>query len=102
MPNRQLQLHPLAAADYDAAFEWYLEHSPDAARRFDTESARAVEQILRAPQRWATGHYGTRRYLLKQFPFLVIYRELSESVIQIVAFAHTSRKPGYWESRVKH
>ncbi len=64
--------------------------------------ARAMEQILDGPQQWAAGPYGTRRYLLKRFPFLLIYREMSESRIEIVAFAHTSRRPEYWKSRIKH
>jgi hypothetical protein len=41
---------------------------------------------------------GTKRLPLRRFPYTVVYREM-ESEIQIVAFAHTSRKPGYWFSR---
>jgi toxin ParE1/3/4 len=91
--------HEDAAAEYDAAFDWYLERSPDAARRFDVEMGRALEQIVQAPRRWAIGIHSTRRFLLKQFPFIVIYRE-QPSGIQIVAVAHTSRKPGYWRTRL--
>jgi len=47
--------HEGAGTEYDAAFDWYLARSPDAARRFDAEVTRAVEQIVQAPTRWATG-----------------------------------------------
>ena len=100
MPTRGVTLHDEAAADYDAAFDWYLERSPDAALRFDAEVERAITEIAQAPQRWVRGSYGTRRYLLRGFPYLVIYREQSEENIQIVAFAHTGRHPGYWKTRL--
>jgi hypothetical protein len=41
---------------------------------------------------------GTRRVPLNRFPYTVVYRE-TEIEIQIVAFAHNRRKPGYWSSR---
>lgn len=41
-----------------------------------------------------------RRVPLRHFPFFLLYRE-RESYIQIVALAHTSRRPYYWRSRLK-
>ena len=100
MPTRRITLHDEAAADYDAAFEWYAERSPDAARKFDAEVARAMGEVAEAPDRWARGLYGTRRFLLRGFPFLLIYRERGGAVVEILAVAHTSRNPGYWSARV--
>jgi hypothetical protein len=34
----------------------------------------AMDEIAGAPQRWARGSFGTRRFLLRGFPFLLIYR----------------------------
>ena len=70
------------------------------ALKFDAEVDRALAQIMQAPQRWAIGPHSTRRFLLKQFPFTLIYREQPSADIQIVAVAHTSRKPGYWKRRL--
>jgi plasmid stabilization system protein ParE len=94
------ELHQEAAAEYDAAFDWYLSRSPDAARKFDAEVERALAQIVQAPGRWAAGPHNTRKFLLRRFPFVLIYREISAGSIQVVAVAHTSRKPGYWKQRV--
>jgi plasmid stabilization system protein ParE len=95
-----VELHDEVAAEYDAAFDWYLARSPDAALRFDAEFDRALAEIAQAPQRWAGGSCGTRRFLLRKFPFLLIYRERTGGEIQIVAVAHTSRKPGFWKERI--
>jgi plasmid stabilization system protein ParE len=96
----KLEFHDEAALEYDEAFNWYLERSPDAARKFDAEVERALTEILLSPRRWAAGPSETRRYLLRQFPFVLIYYEHSLNEIQIVAVAHTSRRPGYWSSRL--
>lgn len=100
MPINRVELHEGAALEYDAAFDWYLQRSPDAARRFDAEFERALAEIVQAPQRWASGPYNARRFLLRKFPFLVIYRERLNGAIQVLAVAHTSRKPGYWKERM--
>jgi len=99
VPAKIVELHEEAASEYGAAFDWYLDRSPDAARRFDAEFERALGEIAHAPQRWASGSHDTRRFLLRKFPFLLIYRErLSD--IQVLAVAHTSRRPGYWKERM--
>jgi plasmid stabilization system protein ParE len=100
MAALEIKFHDEAASEYDAAFDWYLARSPEAATRFDNEVERALQQIAENPQRWAAGISGTRRYLLRKFPFMLIYRELARKTVQIVAVAHTSRKPGFWKQRI--
>jgi hypothetical protein len=78
---------------------WYLERSADAAVEFDAEVDRALAQIVAAPRRWAAGPFSTRRFLLRRFPFTLLYRQIASGNIQVVAIAHTSRKPGYWKKR---
>jgi plasmid stabilization system protein ParE len=99
VPTRTIELHEEAAADYDAAFDWYLEHSAEAARAFDAEFEHALGQIARNPERWARGSYQTHRFLLRRFPYLVVYRELGPITVQVLAVAHTSRRPDYWKNR---
>jgi len=99
MPIEGIEFHAEAAEEYDAA-DWYLERSPDAALKFDAEVNRALAEIVRAPRSWAKGAYSTRRFLLSRFPFILIYRERVATEIQIVAVAHTSRKPKYWKGRL--
>ena len=100
MPSSFVEFHQEASAEYDAAFDWYLERSPETALRFDAEVNRALAQIIQAPELWAAGPHSTRRFLLRRFPFTLIYRERASGEIQLVAVAHTSRKPGYWKQRL--
>jgi len=98
MASKRIEFHEDAAAEYEAAFDWYFERSRLAAQKFSDELRQAVENIAKAPQRWAKD-LGSRRFLLRHFPFAIIYRELP-SVLQIVAIAHGRRRPGYWKKRL--
>jgi len=40
-----------------------------------------------------------RRVPLRHFPFLLVYREYPDH-LEVVALAHTSRKPKYWHGRL--
>jgi len=42
---------------------------------------------------------GVRRFLLRRFPYAVVYLELANE-IRILAIAHTSREPGFWRQRL--
>jgi plasmid stabilization system protein ParE len=99
MANKQLEFLGAAAAEYQAALDWYFERSPVAAQKFDDEVVRAIDNIAKNPDRWPAYLVGTRRFFLRHFPFTVIYRELP-SIIQIIAIAHGHRRPGYWKARL--
>ena len=43
---------------------------------------------------------GTRRLMVKGFPFQLIYKNY-DNVIFVVAVAHCGRKPGYWKRRLQ-
>jgi toxin ParE1/3/4 len=99
MTNKQIEFHEEAAAEYEAAFDWYFERSHLAAQKFSTELTQAIASVTESPQRWPTYLLSTRRFFLRHFPFAVVYRELP-SIIQIVAVAHGHRRPGYWKQRL--
>jgi plasmid stabilization system protein ParE len=96
---KELEFHPQAALELEAATDWYLERSPRAAKQFIEELTRAIDSIVEAPKRWPQGLGETRRLLLKRFPFAIVYRE-DFSAVQIVAVAHGRRRPGYWRDRL--
>jgi hypothetical protein len=65
---------------------------------FSEEIDAAESAIVRLPEAWPPFDLGTRRYLLRRFPFSVVYRVEPQRVL-IVAVAHAHRRPGYWKSR---
>ena len=99
MTANPVEFHEAAAAEYEAAFAWYLERSETAAARFAAEVRRALDLISAAPHRWPAHTHQTRRFVLRHFPFAVIYR-MSSTAVQVLAMAHGHRRPGYWKKRL--
>jgi plasmid stabilization system protein ParE len=99
MQNKVVEFQLGAALEYDSTFEWYLERNEVAASRFFAEIQFALVAICENPQRWPVVRRGTRKFILHNFPFSLIYRELP-SKIQIVAVAHAKRRPDYWKDRL--
>ena len=93
------RFHPDAVAEFDAATDWYREKSELAAETFVSEVDQAIARIIQRPLAWATYLYGTRRALLRHFPYAVVYL-LNGDQIEIVAVAHGRRRPGYWKTRL--
>ena len=93
-----LEIHPAALKEFESAVAWYLARSESAAAKFVSDIDQAVELVLASPQRWPTADYPTRRFVLRRFPFAIIYRE-TERAVQVLAIAHGHRRPGYWKER---
>ena len=98
MPQFAVEFHPLAADEAEAAERWYRERNETASARFRRELDRAVDLISERPEAGSPYLTSTRRFLLRRFPFFVVYRLLDERV-EIVAVAHARRRPGYWRER---
>lgn len=94
----QVEFHPEAVAEAGAARAWYAERNVLSGEAFVAELDRAVDNIARTPETWPLYLHGTRRYLLRRFPFSVVYRARVD-LVQIVAVAHARRRPGYWRTR---
>jgi toxin ParE1/3/4 len=98
MPRFAVEFHPVAADEAEAAERWYRERNETASARFRRELDRAVDLISQRPEAGSPYLTSTRRFLLRRFPFFVVYRLLDERV-EIVAVAHARRRPGYWRER---
>ena len=85
-------------AEGQTAHQWYAERSPQAAAAFLAELDHAMVATTEAPESWPQYLCGTRRFLLRRFPFSVVYY-LSDTNIDVVAIAHAHRRPGYWRNR---
>jgi toxin ParE1/3/4 len=99
MAKLPVELHPAASFEKDSAFDWYYERSPQAANEFAAALEDARNAIQANPNSWADYLHGTRRYLIKRFTYVIVYR-VSEVRIEILAVAHGRRRPGYWVDRL--
>ena len=99
MSPRQIDVHPEAVAEAQAAAKWYRQRSVLAAGAFLAELDLAVERIAENPEMYPHYIRGTRRYLLQRYPFYLVYREHPEK-LELVAIAHGRRRPGYWKKRI--
>lgn len=99
MSAGKLDFSPEARREIDDAFEWYLERSVRAAESFVRELDSAFTLILSSPGIWPHFEAGTRRYVLRTFPYDIVYREIPTG-IQVVAIAHHKRRPRYWRGRL--
>lgn len=88
-----------AVVEAAAAAAWYAERSLTAAAEFESELDAAELAIKDLPHAWPPYGHGTRRYLLRRYPFGVVYRVEALRIL-IVAVAHGRRRPGYWHARV--
>jgi plasmid stabilization system protein ParE len=84
MAKLPVEYHPLARVEANEAFDWYLDRSRHAAEGFQLELEKAQAAIQESPEAWAQHLAGTRRFLLKRYPYLAVYR-LLEHRIEVVA-----------------
>lgn len=94
----KIEFHPEAQVELEDARRWYRERNQIAGRAFVTEVLRALGIIAASPDAWQQTRANERRFVLKRFPYSIIYR-IRENEIFITALAHQRRLPGYWHSR---
>ncbi len=97
MKVRQLSV---ASAELREAMAWYRERSPRAAENLWLRVQDARRSILLFPHAAPLIGQRARRFILSGFPYDLIYCELLDDIL-IVAFAHHSRRPGYWKDRLR-
>jgi len=99
MAVKPLEIHPSALEELKCAISWYLERNKTAAIKLAGELDRAIALVIEKPGRWPAGEHGSRKFVLRRFPFAVVYRE-KQATIQVLAIAHGHRRPGYWKDRL--
>jgi len=100
MARYSIRHHPAAIDELEEAAGWYDQRDPVAGAKFVATVKSKLSDIARSPRRWSLETDGTRQALLSPFKYKIVFRE-SKGVIVIVAYAHTSRRPGYWRKRLR-
>jgi toxin ParE1/3/4 len=97
---KPIAYHPEARLEADVAAAFYHLVNSQASRDFLNLLEKAEAEIQEAPQRWPFER-GTsvQRRRMARFPYMVFYSDNLHEVY-ILAVAHTSRRPGYWKTRI--
>lgn len=93
-------LHPEALGDIRDAASFYREQAGNRlSQSFLSEFEQSINTLLLHPALGSPWRgRGRRRYLMKHFPYSLVYTVSGEE-IRILAVAHHSRRPGYWVGR---
>ena len=93
------QFHPEAELEILEAAARYEAEVPGLALEFGEEVERVIELLLESPDLGAPVDGDIRHFVLRRFPFSVIY-VATRDFVYVLAVAHSSREPGYWTLRV--
>lgn len=101
---RRVRILDAAAEEAAEAAAWYELQRPGLGAEFE----RAVNAGLDLLEQeivpltavpGSPGLRGIKRLVLRRFPYAVIVQERDAGII-VIAFAHHSRRPGYWRDRL--
>ena len=100
---RSLFFRPEAEAEAAEARLWYEQRSDQAAAGFVRQLRAAFDAIAAGPAGYSfyAKPLSMRSYMLKTYPYLVLYRERDEDV-EVIAVAHVRRRRGYWKDRLEN
>ena len=94
------RFHPAAEEELLAAGKRIKEDDPKEAHLFERAFAEALDWAQSEPLVFRCFESDFRKIKVGKFRYLLIFR-LRGDEVQVLAVAHTSRRPGYWKSRAK-
>ena len=94
-----LRLTKEAAQEFDEAFNYYGAQSAGLGGDFVAAVEHGYDQIEVYPKAWPQVRRHARWYILKRFPYAIIYVERPNEIV-VIAISHLSRRRGYWAYRL--
>jgi toxin ParE1/3/4 len=97
--------HPEARAEYLDAVSYYEGLRAGLGAELIDRFEEAIADIRNDPQSWPVypdwhGEPVLRSRSVKTFRYRIVYYVRDETV-RVIAYAHTSREPGYWKARTR-
>lgn len=87
-----------ARLEFLAEVVYYNKAQTDLGARFASAVEEAAARALAFPMAGTPSPSGTRRVIVKEFPFSLFYRPETDGIV-IFAISHHARRPGYWVGR---
>lgn len=94
-----LRLRLAARDDLDTAARWYEAQEHGLGRQLLAE-VRLLQRIRSNPEAYPAGYRGTRRALMRRFPYSFIYLPVpGQDWFVVLAVLHCGRDPKLWRQR---
>ena len=97
---RRARFVAAARKEFLAEVVYYNRERPGLGARFTAAVEEATARAMAFPLAGSPASKNTRRIFVKDFPFAVVYRPMTDGIV-VFALAHHARLPGYWRSRVQ-
>jgi len=95
---RPLIVRSLAESEIEQAHLWYVERSPDAARRFLDEIGIIFGRVLENSDQYREVRSRLHRARMPSFPYGIYFTIVGDTV-SVVGVVHARRHPQRWSSR---
>lgn len=89
-----------ARREFLAEVAYYYSQEPGLGARFAAVVEAAIARAVTFPCSGVQTSKHTRRIFVRGFPFTVVYRPEANDIL-VIAIAHHSRQPEYWQLRVQ-
>lgn len=99
MPPASVEILEAAVDEAAEARAWYSDRAGFLGEAFVEELDAGISKIAENPLAWPKYVHRTRRFLLQRFPYSIVYRVVRADLVEVIAFAHARRRPGYWNAR---
>ncbi|HEX72010.1 MAG TPA: type II toxin-antitoxin system RelE/ParE family toxin [Candidatus Hydrogenedentes bacterium] len=97
---REVLFLPPSDREMDDAIAFYEKQQSGLGTIFFHDLLDSITLIQKYPYSWRKVGVHTRRFLMKRFPYLVLYVPDDERIV-ITAIAHQHRHPEYYMQRIK-
>ena len=91
---------PAARLGFLAEVIYYNNAQPGLGSRFSSAIEEATARALAFPRAGTPSGGNTRRVMVKDFPFSIVYREELDGIV-VFAVAHHAQPPYHWQSRTR-
>lgn len=101
MTNLTFKLDEEAEGEFYAIVDYYKQFDLALSSDFIQEFDRTVQRLQKFPHAGSPYLHGSKRIILRRFPYSIVYKIYGNEVIVAHAVMHMRQKPDYWKERLK-
>lgn len=101
MTRLAFELDDAAEAEFYNIVDYYKQFARSLSSDFIQEFDRAVQRLQDFPKAGSPYLHGTKRIILRRFPYSIVYKIYRDEKMVAHAVMHMRRKPDYWKERLK-